>query len=339
MKRWRNGSVFVNLTGAQRWSCASQGAAVSYVQVDSEHGSDQESSARAGAVVVFYEPDAACFARANRLAKLVPLVVVDNTPGSTALRRGNLAPDIEYLASGKNEGIAAALNRGVELLRTRDYDHALLFDQDSEPSAALIEGLLVSMRSLASDHRKVAIAGPAYHDARLGTIAPFVRFGKWRMSRVPAEGREPLEVDFLISSGSCVDLSAWRSIGSMDARLFIDFVDVEWCVRARRAGYAVLGLPWLVMEHSLGDEPVCILGRRFAMHSSFRHYFIFRNALALILYRSYMPLSWKLAELVKFPVRLVVYTLMSGHAREHFTMICRGIADGMRNRLGPLPRQ
>jgi len=292
--------------------------------------------ARAGAVVVFYQPDDACFARANRLGKIIPLVVVDNTPGRNAAQRGALSPDIDYLASGKNEGIAAALNHGIELLRARGCRHALLFDQDSEASAALIDGLLDAMRRLARAGRKVAIAGPAYHDTRLGTVAPFVRFGKWRMSRVRVEGHEPLDVDFLISSGSCVDLSAWQDVGAMDAALFIDFVDVEWCVRARRAGYAVVGLPWLVMEHSLGDEPVTFLGRRFAMHSAFRHYFIFRNALALILYRTYMPMSWKLSELVKFPVRFVVYTLLSGQPREQFTMICRGISDGVRNRLGPL---
>ncbi|CAH2793353.1 MAG: dTDP-rhamnosyl transferase RfbF (EC [uncultured Caballeronia sp.] len=312
---------------------------MSLVRTDRERISDQESVPSAGAVVVFYQPDSACFARANRLAKLIPLVVVDNTPGSNASRRGDLAPDIEYLANGENEGIAAALNRGVEWLRARGYRNALLFDQDSEASVALIEGLVVCMRNLARDGRKVAIAGPAYHDVRLGAVASFVRFDKWHMSRVPAEGQEPLEIDFLISSGSCIDLSAWQEIGAMDVRLFIDFVDVEWCARARRANYAVLGLPWLVMEHSLGDEPVSFLGRRFAMHSAVRHYFIFRNALVLILYRPYIPLSWKLSELTKFPVRLFVYTVLSGQPREQFTMICRGIADGMRNRLGPLPRQ
>nr|WP_284509345.1 glycosyltransferase family 2 protein [Caballeronia sp. GAFFF2] len=303
---------------------------------EEENNSGRLRDPTAGAVVIFYRPDPACFTRANRLASLIPLVVVDNTPGANPAQRGQLDARIEYVASGKNEGIAAALNRGVEMLRAQGCEQAFLFDQDSEASATLIDGLLNTIRSLVHRGQKVAIAGPAYHDSRLGTITPFVRFGKWRMSRVPITGQEPLEIDFLISSGSCLNLSAWQEVGSMDAGLFIDFVDVEWCVRARRAGYSVLGLPWLVMEHSLGDEPATFLGRRFAMHSAFRHYFIFRNALALILYRSYMPLSWKLSELVKFPVRLVVYTLLSGEPRKQFSMICRGISDGLRNRLGPL---
>ncbi|SAL59106.1 rhamnosyltransferase [Caballeronia humi] len=316
-----------------------QGTVVSHVRTEPKRVPDGGGAMRAAAVVVFYQPDAACFARANRLAQVIPVVVVDNTPGSNAAQRGELAQQIEYLPSGENEGIAAALNRGVACLRAKDYELALLLDQDSDPSSALIEGLLLAMSDLARDsRRKVAVAGPAYHDVRLGTVTPFVRFGKWRISRVPAQGHEPLEIDFLISSGSCIDLSAWQDIGSMDVQLFIDFVDVEWCVRARRAGYAVLGLPWLVLEHSLGDEPVTILGRRFAMHSAFRHYFIFRNALALALYRSYMPLSWKLWEVGKFPVRFIVYTLFSGQPRAQFAMICRGIRDGLRNRLGPLSR-
>jgi rhamnosyltransferase len=292
--------------------------------------------ALAGAVVVFYHPDVECFIRANRLAAILPVIVVDNTPGASAEGAEGLDPSIHYLASGINAGIATALNQGVDALRARGFGYALLFDQDSEPSASLLSGLLDAVRALAGSGRKVAVVGPAYEDARLSGVAPFVRFGAWRMTRVAPVGTEPLQVDFLISSGSCIDLSAWLAVGPMDASLFIDFVDVEWCVRARRAGFSVLGLPWLTMQHSLGDEPASLMGRRFAMHSPFRHYFLFRNALALILYRRYMPLSWKLAELIKFPVRIVLYPLLSEHPVEQLKMIGRGIMDGMRNRLGPL---
>jgi rhamnosyltransferase len=299
-------------------------------------GTGRSERALAGAVVVFYCPDIDCFTRANRLAAIVPVVVVDNTPGASMERVKGLDPGIQYLASGMNEGIAAAINQGVESLRARGFDYALLLDQDSEPSAKLLAGLLEAVHRLAGSSRKVAVIGPAYEDVRLRGVAPFVRFGAWRMTRVAPVGTEPLEVDFLISSGSCIDLSAWLAVGPMDASLFIDFVDVEWCVRARCAGFSVLGLPWLTMQHSLGDEPVSVMGRRFAMHSAFRHYFLFRNALALILYRRYMPLSWKLAELAKFPVRLVLYPLLSKDHVGQLKMISRGVIDGMRNRLGPL---
>jgi rhamnosyltransferase len=297
----------------------------------------QSGDVRAGAVVVFYHPDNACISRANRIAAMLPLIAVDNTPGSTAgSPPAGLGAAVTYLPNGANLGIAEALNQGIEMLRGRKADYALLFDQDSEPSRELLDGLLVAMDDLVKAGDRVAVVGPAYDDARLGGTAPFVRFDAWRMTRVPPVGSRPIEAGFLISSGSCVNLSVWPAVGPMDATLFIDFVDVEWCVRARRAGYAVLGLPWLKMPHHLGDAPVSVLGRTFAMHSAVRHYFLFRNAVALVFYRGYMPRSWKIAELAKFPVRAMIYILLSGRPLEQVRMIARGCLDGVRNRMGPL---
>jgi rhamnosyltransferase len=294
---------------------------------------------RAGAVVVFFHPDSDAVERANKLSAILPVVVVDNTPanagGPSIAVRASLDVAIVYLANVANVGIAAAQNRGVEDLLHRGFDCALLFDQDSDTSVEIVEGLVGTLQQL-KQTCKVAVVGPAYDDPRLGGITAFVRFGAFGIERVPAEGQVPLEVDFLIASGSCIDLSAWCEIGPMDAALFIDFVDVEWCVRARRAGFGVFGLPWLVMHHRLGEEPAIVLGRRFAMHSAFRHYFLFRNALALILYRRHMPLGWKLSELKKLPVRLLIYPMASKQPAEQIRMIARGLFDGVRNRLGPL---
>ncbi|WP_045452167.1 glycosyltransferase family 2 protein [Caballeronia cordobensis] len=299
-----------------------------------------EARSRAGAVVVFYRPDAACFDRVNRLADLIFVVVVDNTPRDeekdTASRAGSLDPRIEYRASGMNRGIAAAQNEGVDALISRGFDYGLLLDQDSEASEDLVVGLVGAMHELRKEGRRVALVGPAYDDPRLGGVTPFVRFGALGLTRVPIVGSEPLEVDFLISSGSCIALSEWHVVGPMDESLFIDFVDVEWCVRAKRAGCSVIGLPWLTMQHSLGDEPALVLGRTFAMHSAFRHYFLFRNATALIFYRRYMPLGWKISELGKLPVRAVIYPLFSGQPVEQIRMIVRGVVHGMINKLGPL---
>ncbi|MFP3686179.1 hypothetical protein SB847_20980, partial [Bacillus sp. SIMBA_026] len=89
-----------------------------------------------------------------------------------------------------------------------------------------------------------------------------------------------------------INLEAWSNIGPMDDALFIDFVDLEWCVRARKHGYAVLGAPALRLAHSLGGEPVRVFGRAYPGHGAVRHYYQFRNAIALMK-RGYMPWSWK----------------------------------------------
>ncbi|MFM0395412.1 glycosyltransferase family 2 protein [Paraburkholderia phytofirmans] len=292
-------------------------------------------TSRTGAVVVFYNPDAACIERANRLAARMHCVVVDNTPDVRPASELGLAAAIEYLPNGENAGIATAINQGVEALIRGGFDMAIIFDQDSEPPASLFTELPKVIDAANAAGERVALAGPAYEDARLRGLAPFVRFKWGTLERIVPQGDQPIEVDFLISSGSCINLRWWSSIGPMDDALFIDFVDLEWCVRAKQKGYRVLGVPWVHMRHELGGEPVRVLGRAYPMHSPLRHYYLFRNAVVLIR-RSYVPWTWKSSELVKFPVRLVIYSLMPSQRLAHLKMALLGMWDGIRGRLGRL---
>jgi rhamnosyltransferase len=287
-----------------------------------------------GSVVVFYRPDAACVARANRIAKHTQCVVVDNTEGAGGSEALGLDPGIVYIGNGANLGIATAINQGVDHLITAQYKFALLFDQDSEPSFELI-GALPALLAREAARRPVALIGPAYEDARLGGVAPFVRFAYLRLQRVRPVGATPIDVDFLISSGSCINLDVWRHVGPMDDALFIDFVDLEWCVRAKSRGYAVLGAPALRLAHELGGEPVKVFGRRYPSHSPLRHYYLFRNAVALI-GRSYVPWTWKSTELVKFPGRLLIYSIFLRPRFEHVKMALIGIWHGLTGRMGQL---
>lgn len=290
-----------------------------------------------GTVVVFYRPDAGCVARANRLASLGSCVVVDNTEEVCDAAALGLDPRVHYLPNGANLGIATAINQGVEALIACGCTSAILFDQDSEPSDELLSTLPLMLKSELARGTKVALIGPAYEDGRLGGIAPFVRFGMWRLKRIAPVGTRPIEIDFLITSGSCINLAAWPAIGPMDDALFIDFVDLEWCVRARNKGFSVLGAPALRLAHSLGGEPVRVFGRAYPGHGALRHYYQFRNCIALMK-RGYMPWSWKSTELVKLPGRLVIYGLFMSPRGEHLKMALLGIWHGLTGRLGALSR-
>jgi rhamnosyltransferase len=47
-----------------------------------------------------------------------------------------------------------------------------------------------------------------------------------------------------------------------------------------------------------------------------------------------MPWSWKTTELVKLPVRLVVYSFFPDQRSQHIMMALRGLRDGWVGRLG-----
>jgi rhamnosyltransferase len=291
-------------------------------------------SCQTGIVVVFYRPDEGCVERANRLARFGRCVVIDNTEQTVGADRLGLEPDIAYVANGANLGVATALNQGVGELRRAGCRVALLFDQDSEPTEALLRELPAVMQCEVEAGCRVALIGPAYQDARLGGTAPFVQFGFPALRRIAPDGMELIDVDFLITSGSCVNLDVWTTIGAMDDSLFIDFVDLEWCVRARAAGYRVAGAPWLRLVHELGGEPVSILRHSYPTHSPLRHYYQFRNAVVLMK-RKYVPWKWKANELLKMPFRLVIYGIWLKPRSHHVWMALLGIWHGLKGRGGP----
>ena len=90
-----------------------------------------------------------------------------------------------------------------------------------------------------------------------------------------------VNVDFLLSSGSLLPLSALANIGLMDESLFIDHVDTEWCFRAKAHGFQLFGVCDAVMTHALGErrKEIWFLRQRVVpFHKPFRYYYMFRNS-------------------------------------------------------------
>lgn len=147
-------------------------------------------NALTGIVVVFFRPDAACVRRANRYADAGLCVVVDNTEQLQTAEQLGLDKRIVYVANAANLGIATGINQGVDRLLKAGCASALIFDQDSEPSRQLLEVLPRLLDEERHQRGQVALIGPAYEDARLGGVAPFVRFGYLKLRRIAPVGTQ-----------------------------------------------------------------------------------------------------------------------------------------------------
>lgn len=60
-------------------------------------------------------------------------------------------------------------------------------------------------------------------------------------------------VNYCITSGSMVNLDAYSSIGGFDDYLFIDQVDVDFCLRLTLNNYKILKINSLVLDHENGN--------------------------------------------------------------------------------------
>ncbi len=302
------------------------------------------------AVVVWYHPDESCISYVKTLAQWIPVIVVDNTePGGdcSELRilreQTSKANNVTYIDNQGNYGIAHALNRGLQKsiehfasgrnAKLNMVNHwCVLFDQDSRVDEAFIHEM---NRSCKTRDAGVAAIAPTYFNQRLQSKGKIIQVTPTGIKRLNPLGSEPIPASYVISSGCAMRLATLVDIGFHDESLFIDFVDIEWGLRAQAAGYRIEVMPELEMAHQLGDEPIIIFGHRVVNHSPLRHYYYFRNAL-LLCRRRYVPMIWKLTELFKLLPRFLLYALCSDCRWAQTKYMLAGLRDGLLGHSGKI---
>ena len=294
---------------------------------------------RVGCVIVTYRPDHEPLLR--QVAAIRPqvddIVLVDNGDGS-GLPAFSDGYGLEIVCLGGNEGIAKAQNVGIRRVRERGATHLLLLDQDSLPATDMVACLAEGLTQLRYAGTAVAAVGPQYSDHRQGTLSPFVyREGltlKERPTREPQSATVP--TDFLIASGCLIPAEILDTVGNMDETLFIDYVDIEWGLRAQHLGYASYGIPAAKMAHSLGDDWVVYRGRRFPVHSPLRHYYFVRNSLLLVR-RPWIGWPWRWILVLRMAKQFVFFSVVvPGKRLANAWMMAKGIWHGVIGRRGKL---
>lgn len=291
-------------------------------------------------VVVTFNPEQDRFARllAAVQAQVTQIVVVDNgSEAHTASATKKLvdAHRAHWIPLDSNKGIACAFNVGITHALSTGCDFVLQLDHDSIPAPDMVSHLLAAAAAVGPLQRIAAI-GPQYLDDRQKNPPPFIRIEGMRVVRCQCEETNSVvPVDYLISSGSLIPADTWRHVGGMAEQLFIDYVDIEWGLRAGRLGFQCFGACAAHMSHSLGDTPIKFLGKVLPLHSPLRHYYHVRNAVWLYL-NADLPLRWKLVDGWRLLLKYGFYSLFARPRWQHFSMMTLGIWHGLRGRLGSL---
>jgi rhamnosyltransferase len=270
-------------------------------------------------------------------SRVFGIVLVDN--GSLDqkfvlnLERTINKPNFFALMQSENLGIAVAQNIGVAKAQVIEASHVVFFDQDSEPINEMLETLMRALIFLERQGVIVGCVGPNYVDSRQNNQPPFISVEGLKLIRHRcSDCVNIVPVDYLISSGSLIPLSSIKAVGGMREDLFIDYVDIEWGLRAKLLGYRSFGVCDAKMKHQLGDEPVILFNRKVPVHSPLRHYYHFRNAI-LLYFDPKLPLNWKLVDCYRLLLKFVAYSLVAKPRLAHFGMMSKGIIDGFR-RIG-----
>jgi len=268
-------------------------------------------------IVVLYNPDDFIEERLQILSNESDFLFVIINQLETFDCLKNKISNSEFICLGKNHGLAKALNIGLrKCLEDDRCKYIALFDQDSIPKSGMLE---ILRRSIETSAVKVAAAGSVISDL------------KNRNSTIQFNDLVN-EVNVIITSGSLIPISSIKEIGLMDETLFIDYIDYEWCLRAKSKGYKILQVNDALLYHNMGDTFVTVFGKSKPLHKNkLRHYYIIRNQL-IMLDRNYVPCKWKCIHFLKLFYRIPGYIFLSDDKKQTAKIIVNAVRDFLTNR-------
>ena len=220
-------------------------------------------------VVILYEPVEGTLKNiASYIDKINLLYIIDNSnetyPFVTKFIE-NRPEKTTYIFNNGNLGVAAALNIAINKALEDGYSYLLTMDQDSYFEEGSLEILINSLADLNS----------------AGIVSPF---HKNRFFTNPPKIKGPEEVSDVMTSGNIVNLSAIKKIGNFKEDYFIDYVDIEFCLRLRKNNFKIIRINNSFLVH---NEANVTHKKIFGFtvypqnHSAARWYYKIRNYLYL----------------------------------------------------------
>jgi rhamnosyltransferase len=258
------------------------------------------------------------------------IVIVDNSAEQNVHKRLEVIAktyNTTLIKNDKNLGIAEALNQGVEHVQLTSAEWLFCFDQDSQIRPDYFD---IMCRSASSQTSRFFLLGCNYIDAR--SNRPRIPLCKL------SDRFELVERKTVITSGMLIPMPLIDSIGVFRADYFIDSVDHEYCLRARKYKYPVLMTREVGMSHLIGvNEPG---SNRFTSlvprHNSTRKYYMTRNALLTV--KEYWPTEkmWGLKQFVRIIVETCAVILFEGDKRKKLGAMRKGLCDALKQQSGAL---
>jgi rhamnosyltransferase len=291
------------------------------------------------AVVVTYNPDISDFREQLLVivAQGVSVVVVDNNSSNYSVLAATVEQadykNVVLIAHPDNVGLAKAQNIGLQTAVEMGATHMVLFDQDSIPDSGFFDKLLADESYLIREGVSFSAVGPSTYDPESMVAYPITKYFGPFIRLIQAVGTRPIEATFIIASGCLIRAEILKSVGGMKDDLFIDYIDVEWCLRAKSQGLKCFVSPNAKMSHKVGDKRVQFIWRTISAHSPLRRYYLLRNSM-YISRLNYIPLSYKLREVALNAARVMVFYFISEDKPRYFKFMSLALRDGWAKRYG-----
>jgi rhamnosyltransferase len=225
------------------------------------------------AVIILYNPPEDFITNLISYYNYIDKIFIFDNTGTGSGIQEQLLPlsKVEFIQNNSNEGIAKPLNTGAKKAISENFEWMLMMDQDSHFSEGSISSYLNCVNQYPGKEN-IAMFGTQYG----------------RLTNSSSETCEPAEINELIISGTLVNLNLFQQVGNFDEALFLDFVDHDYCIRAKGMGFSLVQFSNIFLSHQLGTEvyrssvkTLFLVKKKKSIHSPLRCYYMYRNYLYL----------------------------------------------------------
>ncbi|GIL18214.1 MAG: hypothetical protein BroJett040_19650 [Oligoflexia bacterium] len=225
-----------------------------------------------------------------------------------------------------NLGVATGFNIGSRYARQNGFEWVLLVDQDTRPEPNFVQALLNGYETH-PEKEKIGQLVPV----------PYVP----ATNEIPRHFKnktKPFVIDVAISSGSLIKLDVLHQLNYFDDTLFVDYVDIDFCLRLRKNNLWTIACMDAKIAHEEGQlrQIICLNLFSFYTHNynHIRRYYKMRNM--IIMYRRYVGVfpGWVLKDL-RFVIKDFLKVLFfESDRRQKMIYMIKGLFDSIVWRQG-----
>lgn len=230
-----------------------------------------------GVVICLYNPDLDILSKNLSVLKNLQIftILVDDYSSVSLDSIVHEFKNSQFILMKKSEnlGIGNSLNIGCDYLLKNNFTWVLTLDQDTKLEEEWIEKLLIAKNKYEKLLRNAFIFHSIPKDPRTDQIF-YYKINSTELKDVGIS-------HFSFTSGSLMSLEVWQKLGRFNEELFLDYIDIDICFRARISGYKIYAIENAVMSHPVGNRMFYNLWNAKIVlinHSPIRNYYVVRNA-------------------------------------------------------------
>ncbi|WP_349405598.1 glycosyltransferase family 2 protein [Clostridium perfringens] len=269
----------------------------------------------------------------NIIDEVDKVYIVDNGSSSESLSILSELDNIKkinIIYNNENLGIAKALNIGIKEAKSENIEWILTLDQDSLCEKNMIDNIFKYYQSLSyEEQKKVGILAPIHRK-----IIDIKNIKNEAVDKKMLAGKEILAE---ITSGNIVKMEVFEVCGYFEEKLFIDYVDFEYCLRIKQFGYKIILVENAILFHILGEPKELCIGKKkyiYSTHSEVRHYYMWRNR--IYVWKKYIKhnYSWVIKDFILCIRDFLKIIILEDNSIRKIKFSIYGIKDDLCNKYG-----